>query len=140
MGSFLKSLEDPPEVKYNDDVNVDHDASDDERTWYARVIKKMKRQRWRINHLYQIVDDKGYVQTFKMRMAQRLLYLGMHYLNIILKSRQHGITTFICLFFLDTCMFNSNTHACVIAHNKDDAKDFFTKKIMFAYNKKHWHA
>jgi hypothetical protein len=121
----------------NTEINEDFQTSDDERTWYARVIKKMKRQRWRINHLYQIVDDKGHVQTFKMRMAQRLLYLGMHYLNIILKSRQHGITTFICLFFLDTCMFNSNTHACVIAHNKDDAKDFFTKKIMFAYNNLH---
>jgi len=105
-----------------------------DKSYFEEIAVKLKDQRWRINHLYKIVTDKGQVKTFKMRLAQKLLYLSMHYLNIVLKSRQHGITTFICLFFLDTCMFNSNTHACIIAHNKDDAKDFFSKKIMFAYN------
>ena len=102
--------------------------------WFKRVSAKLRRQRWRLNNLYKIVDADGETTTFKMRLAQKLLYLGMWYLNIILKSRQHGITTYICLFFLDTCLFNSNTSACIIAHNKDDAKDFFTKKILFAYN------
>jgi len=117
-----------------EDVNDNFTATAEQQRWFTKVTNKLKRQRWRLNNLYQIVDDKGIVLNFKMRLAQKLLYLGMHYLNIILKSRQHGITTFICLFFLDTCLFNSNTHACIIAHNKDDAKDFFTKKIMFAYN------
>ncbi len=119
------------------EVNTDYDANNKERSWFGRVAKKLKDQRWRLGNLYEIVNEEGEVVQFKMRFAQKLLYLGMHYMNIVLKSRQHGITTFICLLFLDTCMFNSNTHACIIAHNKDDAKDFFTKKIMFAYNNLH---
>lgn len=125
-----KSYLDTEPTEINTDLT--HNANDI--STFAKIAKRLKDQRWRINHLYKIVTDKGKVKTFKMRLAQKLLYLSMHYLNIILKSRQHGITTFICLFFLDTCMFNSNTHACIIAHNKDDAKDFFSKKIMFAYN------
>ena len=121
----------------DNDVKPVPEATKSQRHWFAQATNKLSNQRWRLSHLYQIVNDKGDVVNFKMRMAQKLLYLGMHYLNIILKSRQHGITTFVCLLFLDICMFNSNTHACIIAHNKDDAKDFFTKKIMFAYNNLH---
>ena len=119
------------------EVNNDVASTEDQHRWYGSVTKKLKKQRWRLNNMYDIVGEKGVVFRFKMRIAQKLLYLGMHYMNIVLKSRQHGITTFICLLFLDTCLFNSNTHACIIAHNKDDAKDFFTKKILFAYNRLH---
>ena len=119
---------------YPDTVADYNDPTAEDQAWYKKAFKKLKQQRWRLNHLYKIINNEGDEITFKMRMAQKLLYLGMHYLNLILKSRQHGITTFVCLLFLDTCMFNSNTHACIIAHNKDDAKDFFTKKIMYAYN------
>lgn len=119
------------------DVNKNYNATDKQVKWYKRVFKNLGSQRWRLSHIYKIVDDDGNVINFKMRLAQKLLYLGMHYLNIILKSRQHGITTLVCLLFLDICLFNSNTSACIIAHNKDDAKDFFSKKIMFAYNNLH---
>jgi len=122
---------------FHDTPNQDFNATDEQRGVFSNIISKLKSQRWRLNNLYQIVNDKGQIVTFKMRLAQKILYLGMWYLNIVLKSRQHGITTFICLFFLDTCMFNSNTHACIIAHNKEDAQDFFSKKIMFAYNSLH---
>lgn len=120
-----------------EEVNEEYQTDDKQKNWFGKVTSKLKRQRWRLNNLYNIVDEKGTVIKFKMRMAQKLLYLGLHFLNIVLKSRQHGITTFTCLFFLDTCLFNSNTHACIIAHNKEDAQDFFTKKIMFAYNNLH---
>jgi hypothetical protein len=120
-----------------DNVGEDFVPDGEQRRWYVLVTRKLRNQRWRLNNIYQIVTEEGTVRRFNMRVAQKLLYLGMHYLNIILKSRQHGITTFICLLFLDTCLFNSNTHTCIIAHNKDDAKDFFTKKILFAYNNLH---
>jgi len=101
---------------------------------YIELHKKFASQRWRIDNLYQIVDADGNQIPFQMNYAQKLLYLGMWYCNIILKSRQHGITTFMCLLYLDICMFNSNTHAAIIAHNKDDAEDFFQKKVKFAYD------
>lgn len=101
---------------------------------FEELKGKLTSQRWRLNNLYRIVNARGREIPFVMNYAQKLLYLGMWFCNVILKSRQHGITTFICLLYLDICLFNSNMHACIIAHNKEDAEDFFTKKILFAYN------
>lgn len=44
------------------------------------------------------------------------------------------MTTFIQLFMLDRCLFNSNINAGVIAHNREDAQKFFRDKIKFAYD------
>lgn len=99
------------------------------------LAAKLKSQRWRLNNLYRITSAQGDDIPFRMNYAQKLLYIGMWFCNVILKSRQHGITTFICLLYLDICLFNSNMHACIIAHNKEDAANFFAKKILNAYNK-----
>jgi hypothetical protein len=114
------------------DVMTD-DMSEEE----ARAIinKKLESRRWRLDNLYYLTNEAGEVLKFKMKYAQKLLFLGFHYCNIILKSRQHGITTFICILYLDTCLFNSNMSAAIIAHNKEDAKDFFEKKVKFAYDR-----
>ncbi len=131
-----------------DDIVAQFGCSLEEATAAVELAKNMGNQRWRLDNLYKIVsampgetlDEHGspvIVETvldFHMNRAQKLLYLGFWYCNLILKSRQHGITTFICLLYLDICMFNSNTHACIIAHNREDAEDFFEKKILFAYN------
>jgi len=68
-----------------------------------------------------------------MNWAQQLLYFGMWYFNVILKARQLGMTTFICILFLDAALFNKNTSCGIIAHNRDDAEKFFEKKVKFAY-------
>ena len=91
-------------------------------------------QEWRLNHLYFIKDAAGKKAIFKMNWAQRLLFKSMWYLNIILKARQLGMSTFIQIFMLDSCLFNSNVNALVIAHGLKEAKDMFTDKIKFAYD------
>ncbi len=106
----------------------------DEQEAARELLENLKKQRWRLDNLYRIVDATGQEIPFKMNYAQKVLYLGLWYCNLILKSRQHGITTFMCLLFLDICLFNSNTHACIIAHNRDDAEDFFQKKVKYAYD------
>ena len=55
-------------------------------------------------------------------------------MNLILKSRQLGVTTFICIYFLDICLFNPNIRAGIIAHNREDAEAFFNDKVKFAYD------
>ena len=107
---------------------------EDEAAAADELKSKLSDRKWRLNHLYMIVNEKGQKIRFLMNLVQQVLYLKMWYLTIILKSRQHGITTFICLFFLDYCFFNSNVSACIIAHNREDAEDFFNKKIRFAYD------
>lgn len=94
----------------------------------------LKDPAWRLNNLYWIKDKKGNRVKFKCNWAQEDLYKGMWYLNLILKARQLGMTTFIQLFMLDRCLFNSNVNAGVIAHNRDDARKFFKDKIKFAYD------
>ena len=63
-----------------------------------------------------------------------MFYKNMWFLNIILKARQLGFTTFIQIFILDRCLFKDNVRAGVIAHSQDDAKVFFRDKIKFAYD------
>lgn len=89
---------------------------------------------WRLNNLYYIKNDKGKKIKFRPNKAQKLLYMTMHYLNIILKARQLGFTTFIDIFMLDRCLFNDNQNAGIVAHTKEDAEAFFEDKIKFAYD------
>lgn len=57
----------------------------------------------------------------------------MWYCNLILKARQLGISTFVSLLFLDRCLFNSNQHAGIIAHTREDAEQLF-RRVKFAYD------
>ena len=89
---------------------------------------------WRLNNLYTIKDKSGRAVRFGLNDAQKALFDELHYLNVILKARQMGFTTFIQLFMLDACVFNSNTQAGVVAHTREDAEAFFDDKIKFAYD------
>lgn len=100
----------------------------------AELADCLKDQLWRLNHLYQIVDKYGQVVTFTMNWAQQALYADLWYLNIVLKARQLGFTTFILIYALDCCLFNENFRAGVVAHNKEDAQIFFRDKVKFAYD------
>jgi hypothetical protein len=90
--------------------------------------------RWRLSNLYWIVDKEGRRTKFAMNWAQEALFDGMHYLNVILKARQLGFTTFIQIFMLDACLFNSNIRAGTIAHRLEDAQTIFRDKIKFPYD------
>jgi hypothetical protein len=88
---------------------------------------------WRINNLYHIVDKQGQKIIFKLNWAQEQLYNDMWYCNVILKARQLGISTFICLLFLDRCLFNPNQSAGIIAHTVEDAQALF-RRVKIAYD------
>ncbi len=87
----------------------------------------------RLNRLYQIVDKRGKKITFTCNWAQEELYRNMWYCNVVLKARQLGISTFICLLFLDRCLFNDNVAAGIICHTREDAEHMF-KRIKLAYD------
>lgn len=98
----------------------------------ARLINLSNRF-WRLNHLYYILTEQGERILFKSNTVQKVLYFALWWLNIIPKSRQHGITTFVAIFMLDACLFNSNVRAGIIAHKLLDAKKIFRDKIRYAY-------
>ena len=89
------------------------------------IKEKIKSQFWRLNHLYYIIDKHGRRVQFKLNWAQLFLFKLLWYLNIVLKARQLGCTTFISIYILDICLFYKNTHAAIIAHNKQVASKMF---------------
>ena len=100
----------------------------------SEIRLHLDNQWWRLNNLYWITDKRGRRVKFKLNWAQKYLFNNMWYLNIILKARQLGLTTFIQIYMLDVCLFNNNQSAGVIAHNREDAEEFFGQKIKFAYD------
>jgi len=109
--------------------------------WEGRIKTALKDKRlanrwWRLNTLYFVTDEHGRKVRFRPedRDVQVELYNNLWYLNEILKSRQHGITTFFCIYFLDACLFRSNIRAGIIAHNREDAEAFFADKVKYAYD------
>jgi hypothetical protein len=90
-------------------------------------------QKWRLNNIYTIINKHGDNCIFEFNWAQKQLYDNIWYSNIILKARQLGISTFVCLLFLDVCLFKDNIAAGIIAHTREDAEHMF-KRIKFAYD------
>lgn len=88
----------------------------------------------RLNNLYWQVDKESNRFKFTPNAVQAELYKRMWHLNIILKARQEGVTTLIQMFMLDRCLFNNDVKAGVIAHNREDAENFFKHKIKYAYD------
>ncbi len=99
------------------------------------LLKYIGDRTWRLNNLYKIVDANSHLITFKMNFAQLELYDNFWNKNIILKARQLGLTTFMCILQLDAVLFEPNISTMVIAHKVDDAKHFYNNKILYAYDK-----
>lgn len=97
------------------------------------AIKNLSNPLWRLNNLYYIVNKQGLKVRFNLNWAQQKLYDDMWYCNVILKARQLGMSTFVCLLFLDRCLFNDNMSAGIIAHTLEDAQQMF-RRVKFAYD------
>lgn len=96
---------------------------------------------WRIcsGELYKIIikgDDgeDGLVLPFKPNRAQRRLLKSLWHRNVILKARQLGFTTLICILWLDTALFNANYRCGIIAQDREAAEAIFKDKVKFAYD------
>ena len=98
-----------------------------------QIKPTLRTRKTRFESYYKIVDKHGNIQPFKFNWAQEELNENLHNMNIILKARQLGMSTFISILFLDACLFQPNISAGIIAHTKEDAQQIF-KKIRFAYD------
>ncbi|EML0361271.1 terminase [Providencia rettgeri] len=92
----------------------------------------LKSRIWRLNNLYKIKDKNGQCVTFKMTPEQLEYFDGMHDRNIILKARQLGFTTEVCIIQLDLAIFHKKECA-LIAHSLPDAERLFRNKTQYAY-------
>ncbi|HDX3905849.1 TPA: terminase [Enterobacter asburiae] len=97
-------------------------------------IKLLSDKRWRLNNLYWITNKEGKAIRFKMTPEQLEYFEGMHTRNIILKVRQLGFTTEVCIIQLDAALFES-AKCALIAHTLNDAKRLFREKVKYAYDR-----
>lgn len=87
---------------------------------------------WRLQNLYWIENKAGHLQRFAMNAAQLRLHAGLWHRNAILKARQLGISTYVALLILDSCLFTPNFHAGIIDKTLPDAEHKLDK-IRFAW-------
>lgn len=88
---------------------------------------------YRLRTLYKILDKNAKLVTFDPNWAQKDFLENIWNRTVILKARQLGFSLMIDLLFLDTCLFNSNTRAAIVADNEDNANNLF-KRVKIAYD------
>lgn len=98
------------------------------------AVAKFGDRRWRLNNLYWIKDKSGAVVKFQLNPAQDQLLDELHTLNIILKARQLGFSTFILVLALDCCLFNGHFEAGLIADTLVNAQNLLDR-IKFCYDR-----
>lgn len=98
------------------------------------LVNQWSDREWRLNNLYWIEDKHGNVIKFKLNGPQEKLLTDLHYLNIVLKARQMGFSTFILILSLDCCLFNKHFSAGLIADTLPNAKNLLAR-IKFAYER-----
>lgn len=104
--------------------------------------KYLKDPMWRLcsGRLYKIIikgdddDTDGLVLPFRPNRAQRRLMKRLWNRNVILKARQLGFTTLICIMWLDHALFNANSFCGIIAQDRETAEELFLNKVKFAYD------
>jgi hypothetical protein len=108
----------------------------------AELARCLADPEWRIfsGALYKIMikgdgddEDEVLVMPFRPNRAQRRFLKRMWHRNLILKARQLGFTTLICILWLDHALFNPNQRCGIIAQDRDAAKVIFRDKVKFAY-------
>lgn len=104
---------------------------------YRRMRKLLGNQEWRLNHLYWITDKDGRTRRFRMNWAQERLWRERHTRNLILKVRQLGISTFVAILILDTCLFGRNLLAGIVDKTEADAWKKVAK-VKFAWDRLGW--
>jgi hypothetical protein len=96
-------------------------------------IKNIENARWRLTHLYKIRTKHGTVEFFNPNKVQEEYLLNETNQDIILKSRQAGISTLKLIQLLDRTMFKANTTSVILAHKKEVVQKLF-RIIKFAYD------
>ena len=101
------------------------------------IIEHLTSKEWRMRNLYKIqpkeIPGNPGIVDFIPNLVQEKIMDCKHRRKIIPKSRQHGVTSYFAINYLDEVLFNPLMTASIIAHREADALKIFAKKIKFAY-------
>lgn len=108
----------------------------------AATEEEMASPLWRISHIYTISSrdasgaDSGPI-PFNPTPEQRevledIFVRGLLFL-IIIKSRQLGLSTVVCILILDSILFGSGIQASIVDKTRDDAEKKVDGKVRYAF-------
>lgn len=89
---------------------------------------------WRLSNLYWITDKHGRRVRFEPNEAQLAYLENASREDLILKARQLGFTTLMCLVGLDEAIFLNDHRVAIIAHTLNDANEIFDSKVKYPYD------
>lgn len=126
------------------DIDYTADQERDAKQAADALLARLADPMWRIcsGKLYKIIikgdgedgEEDGLVMPFVPNRAQRRFIKRMWHRNVIVKARQLGFTTLICILWLDHALFNANSRCGIIAQDRETAEAIFTDKVKFAYD------
>jgi hypothetical protein len=93
---------------------------------------------WRLCNIYTIRSEEGKPMPFRPNDEQmeviREIYIYGAKTIVILKARQLGVSTLLCLISLDTILFGTSVEAILIDYNSINAKKKLREKVIFAWD------
>ena len=99
----------------------------------AAVVDQFSDPMWRLHNLYWITNKAGQRVKFEPNTAQVEYLHEATSEDLILKARQLGFTTLMCLIGLDEAIFLNDHRVAIIAHTLNDANEIFDSKVKYPY-------
>lgn len=97
------------------------------------VFWKLNSRVWRLSNLYWVTNKFGKKIKFRPNWAQKEFYNLFWFLNVVLKVRQIGISTWIGLLELDLCLHKKDYTCGLVDKTLDDGKKKL-ERIQYAYD------
>jgi len=91
------------------------------------MIRNIQSKAYRMNNFYYITTKEGDMVRFAANAVQKHYFKNRTLRDIILKSRQHGVTTWACLDELDEALFNPCFEGLIIAQDDSTMQAIFDK-------------
>ena len=89
--------------------------------------KEWADQWWRLCNLYWIINDDGERVKFYPNDAQERLYRNLWYLNLVLKARQQGFSTYVLAKKFAKAILFSGTNLRLVPHDPDAEEEFWSR-------------
>lgn len=80
-----------------------------------------------IETFIKIADKQGHVVPFILTPEQRDFVNGIEHENIVLKSRQLGLSVCCVALSIRACVINGNTNCLLVSHNQSSTNAIFDK-------------
>jgi hypothetical protein len=96
------------------------------------MLTKLSDRNWRLRNLYYITDKFAKKTLFSPNNVQQYIEDHFWFNELILKSRQRGVSTYFMLTHLDDAMFLPEYQIGVIAHKEAEASKL-VNKVRYAF-------